>query len=103
MAFIFGIDEPIDKTAVLQNKGAQLSIWSHPLPKLPSDGSFKRRASAAWPATCRTLPRSDESFISIGGARLAALARLCICSTGERSLNKYPLSQNTVPFVREAL
>jgi hypothetical protein len=31
MAFIFGFDEPIDKTAVLEMKGVQLSIWGNPI------------------------------------------------------------------------
>lgn len=31
MAFVFGFDEPIDKTAVLEMKGVQLSIWGNPI------------------------------------------------------------------------
>ena len=31
MAFIFGFDEPVDKTAVLEMKGVQLSIWGNPI------------------------------------------------------------------------
>jgi len=31
MAFIFGFDEPIEKTAVLEMKGVQLSIWGNPI------------------------------------------------------------------------
>jgi len=31
MAFIFGFDEPIDKKAVLEMKGVQLSIWGNPI------------------------------------------------------------------------
>jgi 2,4-diaminopentanoate dehydrogenase len=31
MASIFGFDEPIDKTAILEMKGVQLSIWGNPI------------------------------------------------------------------------
>ncbi len=31
MAFIFGFDEPMEKTAVLEMKGVQLSIWGNPI------------------------------------------------------------------------
>jgi len=31
MFFIFGFDEPIEKTAALQMKGVQLSIWGNPI------------------------------------------------------------------------
>jgi hypothetical protein len=31
MAFIFGFDEPIEKTAVLEVPGVQLSIWGNPI------------------------------------------------------------------------
>lgn len=31
MSFVFGFDEPIDKIAVLQMQGVQLSIWGNPI------------------------------------------------------------------------
>lgn len=31
MAFVFGFDQPIDKTAVLEIKGVQLAVWGNPI------------------------------------------------------------------------
>jgi hypothetical protein len=41
MAFIFGFDEPIDKTAVLEMKGVQLSIWGNPITNVAHKLGYK--------------------------------------------------------------
>jgi hypothetical protein len=41
MSFIFGFDEPLDKTAVLEMKGVQLSIWGNPITNVAHKLGYK--------------------------------------------------------------
>ena len=41
MSFIFGFDEPIEKTAVLEMKGVQLSIWGNPITNVAHKLGYK--------------------------------------------------------------
>jgi hypothetical protein len=70
MAFIFGFDEPIDKQAVLEREGVQLSIWGTPVMRIVNAIPYVCAAPAGI-ATFRDLPlttpssafRSDATFI----------------------------------------